>query len=241
MPWNNINQALKDLGLEGARQYLVMKKITQQHCVFHSGTFHRLRHSQQDYQLYILSHGCSDVAAITGGTDVVGQKATWAASRLARDLIEKGLPGDREARIKLCMCHSAEDIQSNHANPDLSGVFAQHLARALYSQGSGRNRFSNVYVGGFTVPVNWKSLDLRHVNQKDHTQYASRVYYRCDAAGTIATDAANSSGIRPYKATRSGSNVHRAVGGSKWIKEPPAPSAQAVKYAYFPFDYLPAR
>jgi hypothetical protein len=107
----------------------------------------------------------------------------WTASDLARQLVLRGFPGNRYARIKLCLCHSAQEFKE--------GRFAQNLARAWRRHGSpprlhgydhGAHTFEHVYVGGFGVPVNWTNVKA---NQNDKLEKASRIYFRCDGNGIL--------------------------------------------------------
>ena len=254
--WNDITKPLADNGLEAARRYLTkVKGVNQARAVFHDGNFTGVLDLQAAFHLYIVAHGTSDVAGMNSG--IKGAK-TWSAIKLAQELIGKGLPGDREARIKLILCHSAEDIIDRvlmpvppkgllqqiaekikppdpvePTPPAFIGIFAQNLARALAALGSGRNDFKNVYVGGFHGPVNWyHDMHERQIVKGDPPERVrvSRVYYRCDADGTPATNEQNLSGVRQL------SEKH-ARGGSKWIREVPA--GEALKCAYFPFDLAP--
>ena len=212
--WNNINQPLRDPGLEGARRYLVAKgAVRNERCVFHSGSFRELERSQAPYKLYVVAHGCSDRPAMASGEWFDGgrQRAErfWAASKLARELVLRGLPGNRTARIRLCLCHSAQVFDA--------GVFAQQLAQELHKQGTppridgfghGPHTFADVYVGGFPVPVHWAAGSK--VNQNVPDESASRIYFRADAAGTRIDD-------------------KRGM---------PGKDAAAQVWCYFPFNYL---
>jgi len=253
MAWTNIAAPLLDKGLDGARCYLVDKVgIVQENATFSTDrTLNGLTggaHSPPAYHLHILSHGLSDMAGMDSGEYTDGGKVTWDAATLASRLVGLGLPYYSEGRIKLCLCHSAEHIGHPTAPPIMQGVFAQNLARALYKKGKVHGLpgapplFENVYVGGFTVPVNWK---YGRVNQRDGSQNASRVYYRCDAAGTLVTNAANASGLRDIpkherqQVRGPGEYMNKVppVGGNKWTVAPKPAVIAPVKVAYFPFAY----
>ena len=255
--WDHIEKSLADPGLDSARKYLVEKNgITQRDCVFSNQNFEPLRQrvnqQQSTYILYILAHGCSDTAKMSSGRFVTGeQELFWKPQLLAEKLIAKGLPHDREARIKLCLCHSAAYAagaqRESERNP---GIFASLLAQQLWAQSI--QEFKDVCVGGFSVEVQWDTKKASRPVHIDHAfaggddwVQASRIYYNCDAAGsrasrsgpTVARPMSKPISYDPIQNTRL---IAAGGGGSKWGIQAFKPSNKGVKCCYFPFDYQEA-
>jgi hypothetical protein len=103
--WNDIHKPMRDPGLEGARRYLVAKtQVQNNHSIFHNGKFHAIALAGQPFKLYVLAHGCTDGALMASGEFYERQQPVqkfWAASKLARELVLRGLPGNLVAHIKL--------------------------------------------------------------------------------------------------------------------------------------------
>lgn len=256
MAWNNINIPLKDGGINAARKYLAEQKgINNSNCIFHNGNFQEIRKNGGAFQLYIVAHGCSDAPSMASGkhaNGVIENKELYRnAKELAFDLINKGLPTNREARIKLCLCFAAKQFGD-------AGMFAQDLARALYHFGKlsfkkipaknsyetpnfnikipffeNISAFQDTYVGGFTMEVLWGGNAHHYPPQIDNTR-ATRLYYRCDEKGTLVTDGTD----RVHDPDYLGGHFLHKLPSNKWGNNH-KPAHKANKYCYFPFDYLP--
>ena len=217
----------EDGGLNTARRYLIEKAegrkdpIREDRCIAYNA---KTLGIEGPFELYILAHGEGDICAVSPGKYAEGSPAPWAPSRLARQLIEMKLPHHVSGRIKLCLCDSARDIK--HAKPEYSGIFAQKLAVELGQQLP--DAFTGVYVGGFSLQVNWTSGHRQLIRRPGKLKavvgdYASRIYFRCGDGVRVTKPG---TGARPSET--------KAPEG-KWgdLAAKPAP---ATKYYYVPFN-----
>ena len=249
MAWNDIRIPLRDRGLNGARKYLVEQKgITNDRCIFYNGTFEAIAALKGPFQLYIVAHGYSDSAEMGSGDTLEDGRQSWDAERLAKELITRGFPGNQAARIKLCVCFGADEIQTDKHVP---GIFAKQVARQMYMsrrympftgvnahpqgptlQG---NPFAEVFVGGFTVEVKW---DKHHYPSDADHERAIRIYYPCAQTPEAVTHAPNQlrrGVVADDLDFRSGHFLHRQP-THKWGQRA-KPAHGAPKFAFFPYDY----
>lgn len=242
----NLNQKLSEGPLEDIRQYLKQKGLLNTALfVNHDAVFPpgQAFWNHDSFELYVVSHGCSDTPQLASGAPMNGFMTAMAFVQKMSAM--NGLPKDLPGKIKLCACHGTLNHGADAQGNDM--IFAQQVARMLGEAG-----YHAIYVGGVDVAVKrpkaFTGGQRMRVDVANTDDYVRRSYYVSSLPGvpnrgygTLATLADAQLRVPAQARLDARNHPHHPHlrPPDKWGDNRPT-YQNPKKLIYYPFNYLTA-